>query len=157
MARTKDPNRNFNYEVEIPGFSRFGFSSIDGLNAEHEVIEYREGNNPSTNQKLPGKTIYTDLTLERGKTDSVDFVNWFEEIFDANEGKGLGFSAQGDTFRRTITIRLLDQSRNAVRQWRVFNAWPSKNEHEALDAREGNDVLIERLVICHEGCKEIPL
>lgn len=154
-ARAKDPLRNFKFRVEVPGFGRAGFSSVDGLTYEHEQIMYREGGDPSTQRKMPGMTKFENLILERGKADDVDFLSWMEEIYDANTGNGTGFGAVEDTFRRTITVTLLDMNGNPQKQWQAFFAWPAKYEHETLDGREGNDVLIERLEICHEGLKEI--
>ncbi len=52
--RPTDPLANFNFQLEIDGITRAGFSECTGLNAEANVIEYREGNESLTTRKLPG-------------------------------------------------------------------------------------------------------
>ena len=50
-----DPYRNFRFLVEIDGIVQAGFSECSGFGSDVEVVEYREGGEPSTVRKLPGK------------------------------------------------------------------------------------------------------
>ena len=56
----------------------------------------------------------------------------------------------GQVERRGVTVRLLDESRQAVLSWRLSRAWPCRYDGPSLDA-EGNDVVLETLEICHDG------
>ena len=38
-----DPYRGFNFQLEIDGISRGGFSECSGLTAEGDSVDYREG------------------------------------------------------------------------------------------------------------------
>lgn len=69
MART-DPYKNFRFLLEIDDILQGGFSDCSGFGSNVEVIEYREGGEAPTVRKLPGKTIYPDITLKWGITDS---------------------------------------------------------------------------------------
>ena len=168
MARTRDPLRNYKFLVTIDGFAgQFGFKSVSGLSRSTEVIEYREGGDPATMRKIPGQTEFENIVLERGKyfgntaSGAADFLTWTEQIYDHD----LGFlqdpndadndvpNNSGNGFRRTVTIELVDKAGTSQKQWRAFFAWPCVYEHEDLEA-DGNDVLIERLELCHEGLKE---
>lgn len=148
MAR--DPFRNFKYEVEIDGFTHMGFSQVSGLERSTEQIEYREGGENETPRKLPGRTTYGDITLERGMGTFDDFNEWSNEIFnlDAIDGQ-----QGGEDFRRDVVIYLKNKAGERVKKWTVFNAWPTEKTVGELDAA-GNDVLLETLVLANEGIKE---
>ena len=53
-----------------------------------EVVEHREGGDPSTSRKSPGRTKYDAITLERGVTNDVEFEQWANKVW--NFGSGLG-------------------------------------------------------------------
>ena len=75
MARV-DPYKNFRFLVEIDGIVQAGFSECSGFGSNVEVVEYREGGEPSTVRKLPGKISYPDITLKWGVTDSRELYDW---------------------------------------------------------------------------------
>tara|TARA_R100000808_G_C2144295_1_gene152093 strand:- start:1356 stop:1835 length:480 start_codon:yes stop_codon:yes gene_type:complete len=152
-VRQRDPYRNFKYTISISGIDNIaGFSSVDGLNQNTEIIEYREGGDPSSARKIPGQTSFENIVLETGKTDSDDLRNWVYEIFNVQNG-----FMQGDAFdfRRDVTIQLWDKSGiTVVRTWIARHAWPAVYEHEGLMG-DGNDILIQRLELAHEGLVEL--
>ena len=133
-----DPFKNFNFLVEIDGIPQAGFAECSGLRVEVEVIEYREGGDPSSVRKLPGRPRVGDITLKRGITTSNDLQLWMESV------------TAGGADRRNGTIVLLDDERKPAVRWRFFNAFPRKWEGPHLDAK-GTDVAIETLTLCCEG------
>lgn len=142
-----DPYRNFKFEVESNGFTRAGFSKISGLKQSTEVTDYREGGENETPRRLPGQTSFDDVTFERGLSVDEDFVKWTNEIFDVDNVDGI----QGnDQFRKDIVIHLKDKSGKRVKKWKLNRAWPKERSYSDLDA-SSNDVLIETLVLTHEG------
>jgi phage tail-like protein len=142
MAQTGariDPFRNFNFLVEIDGITQASFIECSGLEATTEVIETREGGNNTTVYKLPGKTAYSDITLKWGVTASREMWLWRQGVIE------------GNVSRRNGSIVLYDlANRNEVARWNFVNAWPSKWDGPALNAK-GNDIAVESLVIAHEG------
>lgn len=148
-GRRVDPYRGFKYKVLIPGFASAGFSRVSGLNDETEIVEYREGIDGATMRKLPGLTTYEDIVLERGKSSHDDFQIWRNMVHEVEE-RGLPDSS----FRRQMTIQLLDRTGQVAKQWVVKNAWPTKIEHADLDAAS-SDVLLETLTVAHEGLKAV--
>jgi phage tail-like protein len=137
------PLPKFHFEVDWGG-TRIGFTEVDGLEAETEVIEYREGINKLYNPtKQPGLTKYSNITLKRGvfKGDFEFFQNW---------QKTFSFQEVNARYRRDVTIKLLDESHAAVITWVLANAWPCRVKWGSLNASE-NEVLMEELVLTHEG------
>ena len=134
----KDPYKNFNFLVEIDGMTQAGFSECSGLRLEIDVIEYREGSEPSSAvRKLPGLSKVGDITLKRGITTSNQLQAWIESV------------AKGIVNRKNGVIILLDDERKPVVRWKFFNAFPRKWEGPVFDAK-GTDVAIETLTLCCE-------
>ena len=134
MARF-DPYKNFKFTVSIDGIT-VGFSECTGLDAEVSVIEYREGGDHLV-RKLPGLVKFTNITLKRGVTDSLELYNWFKAIM------------QGKNDRRDGSIVLLDDESKPVTRWNFKNAWPCKYQGPRLNAK-GNEVAIETLELACE-------
>jgi phage tail-like protein len=133
-----DPYRNFRFVVDIDG-NRAGFTSVSGLAAEAEVIEYREGwDGLTSTRKLPGRVKYPNVTLRRGVTTDRFLWDWWKMIL------------AGTVERRNVGIILLDDDRNEVLRWSLNEAWIVKIEVSDLDA-EGNEVAIESIELAHEG------
>jgi phage tail-like protein len=134
----KDPYKNFNFLVEIDGMTQAGFSECSGLRLEIDVIEYREGGEPtSAVRKLPGRAKVGDIRLKRGVTGSNQLQAWIES------------TAQGIVHRQYGVIILLDDERKPVVRWKFFNAFPRKWEGPVFEAK-GTDVAIETLTLCCE-------
>lgn len=143
MPDFKYPLPKFHFELEWGG-TRLGFTEVTGLDFETEVIEYREGNLPSYNKtKQPGLTKYTDVTLKRGIIlDDLEYFNQWVKTAMFQEIK--------EQYRRTVTIKLLNEEHKAIIVWTLAKAWPSKIQSTDLKA-DGNEVAIETLTFVHEG------
>ena len=144
----KYPLPKFHFEVNWGG-TRMGFTEVTGLDFETEVIEYREGNNPTYNKhKQPGLTKYSNVTLKRGSVlqDHEFFKLWREtaKFQESNKIKKV--------FRRDITIKLLNEDHKAIITWTLENAWPKTIKSTDLKA-DGNEVAIESMELVHEGLK----
>jgi len=114
------------------------------LDFETEVIEYREGNMPSYNKtKQPGLRKFTDITLKRGIVlDDFEYYTEWEKTAMFQEIK--------EKYRRTVTIKLLNEEHKAIIVWTLQKAWPSKVQSTDLKA-DGNEIAIETLTLVHEG------
>jgi hypothetical protein len=62
----RDPYPDFKFRVQWDGQSIPGISRVSGLSRITEVIKHREGGDPSTDRKAPGRTDFEPITLERG-------------------------------------------------------------------------------------------
>jgi len=132
-----DPLLSFNFIVNIQGIE-IGFSEISGLTSESNVVEYRNGTETNTPRKLPGQVKYSSINFKRGMTpNGKDVWKWRKTVID------------GKTERRSGTITLLDEAREAKLVWRFYEGWPSKLEGPGLNATD-NKVAIESMEISHE-------
>ena len=70
-----DPYKNFKFLVKFSDSPDpvAGISKVSGLKRTTEVVKHREGGDPSSSRKSPGRTEYEAITLERGETQDSDF------------------------------------------------------------------------------------
>jgi phage tail-like protein len=71
-----DPYKNFKFRVKWDGQYVAGVSRISALRRATEVIEHREGGDPSMLRKSSGRTQYQPITIERGVTHNPAFEQW---------------------------------------------------------------------------------
>ena len=136
--REEDPIGQFNFIVEIDGLESSAFLSVSGLSSETEVLLFRSGNDrSSTVRKLPGLQKYGDVTLKRGYIGNNELYQWRQQIVN------------GNVDRRSVSISLLNDQREPVSRFNLFEAWPARWELSTLNAK-GNDVVIEELVLAVE-------
>jgi phage tail-like protein len=137
MPARVDPHGNFNFRVEIENTSVASFAECTGLSSQVDVIEYREGGDP-TIRKLPGIRRFGDITLKRGITTSNELQGWHANVLN------------GVPDRRNGSVILLDDAGQEVVRWNFFNAFPRKWEGPDLRG-EGHEVAIETLTLSCEG------
>ncbi len=133
-----DPGRNTSFRLELDGSSLGFFKSVDGLGIEIEVVEFREGGDP-TPRKLPGRVSILDVTLKRGYVNPSFFESWIQQVRDGAPG-----------FRKDLTLVVLDSRGNEVVTYSIVAAWPAKWELSSEKVK-GNDIMIETIEIAHEG------
>jgi len=75
-AQRFDPYKNFKFRVKWDGRYVAGVSKVGALKRTTEVVRHREGGDPSSSRKSPGRTEYDAITLERGVTHDVEFEAW---------------------------------------------------------------------------------
>jgi phage tail-like protein len=77
-AQRFDPYENFKFRVKWNGRYVAGISKVGVLKRSTEVIEHREGGDPSTGRKSPGHTRYE--ATERGVTHDKEFEQWAQGL-----------------------------------------------------------------------------
>ena len=88
--RRFDPYKNFKFRVKWDGRYVAGVSKVSALKRTTEMVEHREGGDPSTSRKSPGRTSYEAITLERGVTHDIDFEQWANKVWDYANSSKLG-------------------------------------------------------------------
>ena len=137
-ARTssEDPLQKFKFRVTIPGIpSQIGFQKVSGLSKEVNVVEYDESAFEYTH-KLPGKTKFGEVTMERGMFSDSSMLDQMKVIQDPD-------------YRTTIIVQLMDRFGNVQRTWKLAEAWISKWEGSDFDATS-DDVAIETITVQYE-------
>lgn len=146
-AKGDYPLPKFHFQVEWGDDFRIGFTEVSGLDFETEVIEYREGNSKKYNKsKQPGLTKFSNITLKRGTFEGdYDYYKEWRKTYFFQEG-----NKTGSMYRRTVTIKLLNENHEPILVWKVQNAFASKVQSTDLKA-DGNEVAIETMELVHEG------
>jgi len=144
-----DPYKNFNFRVKWDGNYVAGVSRISSLVRTTEVVEHREGGDPSTSRKSTGLTQFEPITLERGLTDDTAFEDWANLVWKL--GAGLGSESSLQDFRKDIDLEFYNEAGQLVRAYKIYRCWPSQYQAlPDLDAN-ANAVAIEHLRIENEG------
>src|SRR4029077_14548801 len=144
-----DPYKNFKFRVKWDGRYVAGVSKVGALKRTTEVVKHREGGDPSSTRKSPGRTEFEAITLERGVTHDAEFEKWANKEW--NFGAGLGAETSLKDFRKDLIIELYNEAGQVVLAYRVFRAWVSDFQANAdLDAN-ANAVLIQSIKLEHEG------
>ena len=144
-----DPYKNFKFRVKWDGKYVAGISKVGALKRSTEPVEHREGGDPSTSRKSPGRTKYEAITLERGVTHDTEFEKWANKVW--NFGSGLGAEVSLKDFRKDLIIEVYNEAGQVVLAYKVYRAWVSEYQAQAdLDAN-ANAVLIQTLKLENEG------
>jgi phage tail-like protein len=144
-----DPYKNFKFRVMWDGKYVAGISKVGGLKRTTEVVTHRDGADPSTNLKSPGRTEYEAITLERGVTHDPEFELWAEKVWSL--GAALESEVSLKDFRKNITIELYNENGQKALAYEVYRCWVS--EYQALPELDANAnaVAIQMLKLENEG------
>jgi phage tail-like protein len=144
-----DPYKNFKFRVKWDGRYVAGISKVSALSRSTEVVEHREGGDPSTVRKSPGQTKFEPVTLERGVTHDPEFERWANKVW--NIGAGLGAEVSLKDFRKDLLIEVYNEAGQLALSYKIYRCWVS--EFQALPELDasGNAVAIQTLKLENEG------
>lgn len=134
------PMPKFRFEVDLGSeLKSVAFQEVSGMDKEVQVIEYRHSNSTLFSPiKMPGIAKYGNVTMKRGVfVNDNNFWKWMDEI------------KMNTIKRRTVLIKLLDESGKVTMQWQLNNAWPTKITGTDLKS-DANEVAVDTLEIAHE-------
>lgn len=136
---TNWPLPKFYFSVQLGDDSTVSFQEVNGLESETKTIEYRHGNSKSFYPiKMPGIGRVGNVTMRKGIfTGDSKFWTWYEEI------------KYNTIKRRTVVIKLLDETGAPKMTWTLNNAWPTKITGTDLKS-EGNEVAVESIEVAFE-------
>ncbi len=144
-----DPYKNFKFRVKWDGKYVAGVSKCSALKRSTELVEHREGGDPSSSRKSPGRTKYEAITLERGVTHDTEFEKWANKVW--NYGSGLGSEVSLKDFRKDLIIEVMNEAGQKAIAYKVYRCWVSEFQAQAdLDAN-ANAVLIQSIKLENEG------
>jgi phage tail-like protein len=144
-----DPYKNFKFRLKWDGRYVAGVSKVSALRRATEVVEHREGGDPSTSRKSPGRAQYEPITLERGVSADTEFEQWANKVWTL--GAGLGAEVSLADFRKDIFLEFYNEAGQLVLAYKIYRCWPSL--FQALPDLDANGavVAIETLVLENEG------
>jgi phage tail-like protein len=128
------PLPSSNFIVEIDGIASSSYISVDGVHGRSEVIEYRDGTDPSRVRLLQGNTRYGPITLRRGLSDNTELWDWFRAYLDS------------PVETKSMSIVIMDHGHSEMARYNAHDCWPSEYYIEELESNPSN-VAIEVIVI----------
>jgi phage tail-like protein len=138
------PYGAFNFIVDLGTGSATGpdagFEECGPFSERLDVIEYRNGNDPTNEpRKITGLATPQDISFRRGVIGSLTLYQWFDEVRNGSESA-----------LRDVTVALLSEDRSTrVMTWRLHRARPVRYRVEPLHGRS-SDLAIEELVLAYE-------
>jgi phage tail-like protein len=148
-TQRKDPYKNFKFRVKWDGRYVAGISKVGGLKRTTQVVTHREGGDPSTSRKSPGRNEFDPITLERGVTHDTEFEKWANKVW--NFGAGLGSEVSLKDFRKDIILDFYNEAGQLAISYKVYRCWVSEyHPLPDLDAN-ANAVAIQSITLENEG------
>ncbi|MHC4313201.1 MAG: phage tail protein [Planctomycetota bacterium] len=121
-----DPYQNFKFRVKWDGEYVAGLSKCSALKRTTEVTSHREGGDPSSSRKQPGRTEYEAIA-------------------------GAGSEVSLKDFRKDILIDIFNEAGQKVLSYKVYRCWVSEyTAFPDLDAN-ANAVAIQSIKLENEG------
>lgn len=144
-----DPYKNFKFRVKWDGRYVAGVSKVGALKRTTEPVKHREGGDPSSDRKSPGRSNYEAISLERGVTHDTEFEKWANKVW--NFGAGAGAEVSLADFRKDILIDVFNEAGQKVLSYKVYRCWVS--EFQALPDLDANAnaVAIQSIKLENEG------
>jgi phage tail-like protein len=129
----------YNFRVEI-GPDAVAFSEVSGLSIHYDVATFKES--PKAGGMagprvihMPAQAQPVNVTLKKGiaRTASIAALyGWIKTI------------ALNQVDKKDVVIRLCDEQGKPVISWKIINAFPTKLDSPAFDAKS-NEVAVETL------------
>ena len=144
-----DPYKNFKFRVKWDGKYVAGLSKMGSLKRTTEIVTHREGGDPSTSRKSPGRSSYDAITLERGVTHDTAFEEWANKVWDF--GAGAGSEVSLADFRKDVIIDVFNEAGLKVLSYKVYRCWVSEFTAMPDFAANANAVAIQSIKLENEG------
>ena len=130
------------FGIEIDGLVIKQITEVSGLKMEQDVIELKQNtaDGKYVIKKLPGRFKAGEVTLTRGLTGDNSFEKW---VKDSRFGK-MGAARKGGA------IMVYDYEGQAIKRYKLTNAWPKSLEIGSLKAGD-TSVLTEKLIVTYEN------
>src|SRR6516162_3320227 len=129
-----DPYKNFKFRGKWDGKYVAGISKVSALKRTTEVVKHREGGDPSSSRKSPGRTEFDAITLERGVTHDPEFELWAHKVWSI--GSGLGAEVSLKDFRKDIILEIYNEAGQLALAYKIFRCWVS--EFQSLPDMDAN-------------------
>jgi len=140
----KEPRPASFFRLKLSGREAIGmFRECSGIDSETSVIEQKscdDQGRPFT-RKVAGETKWSNISLKRGVDENLELWKWRDIVIKQGP----------DPARVDGTIELVDISGSAIATYQFKQGWPTKYSGATLNA-SSNDVAVEEVQICHEGC-----
>lgn len=138
-SRGGDPATQVFFDVRLDDAALPTFTAVDGLSAEFEIEEVKEGGNNEFVHRLTGRIKYPNLKLTRAvDSHSPKLAAWFTKTSDGAPGSG------------TAVITAYSGDLKPIAKWTLRGALPVKYTGPSFTAT-GTAIATESLELVHNG------
>src|SRR5437588_5143583 len=134
-----DFNLAHKFTVEIDGVMVGGVHTIEGLEHEHEVVEYHDGDELIAFERgeahRPGRQKPGRITIEKDWSSTKEFFNWRKAVVD------------GKTERKSISI-VFHTDAGEEKRYNFFDCFPTEYFEPSPDAKNSGHA-IEKIEISY--------
>jgi len=133
------PRPPFSFTARFGDDADTPFADVTGLTTGHPVVECRQGNSPVVNPiKMPGAARVGVIALHTGLiARNSTFWAWLSDF------------RRNAIARRTVVIKLLDDTGTVLMAWTLHDAWPAKVTNPNFHS-EGDKVAVELVEIAFD-------
>lgn len=127
----------FHFKVEIENMQgHTSFQKVSGLEAKTNFVKYSHGNTKQSHDyNIPGRTVFTDVTLEKGIfVGDKALYEWWKENLSVPS-------------KKAVTIMLLNPSQDTAITWTLNDAMPVQITFSELDSQKTGSPAIEKLIL----------
>lgn len=130
-----DFNLAHKFNVEIDGVMVGGIHSIDGIEHEHDIVEYKDGED-GTMHTRPGNHKPGKITIEKDWSSTKEFFNWRQTVIN------------GKVDRKNISITLHNDA-GQERRYNFFDCFPTQYIDPSLNAKNSGHAT-EKIELSYE-------
>jgi phage tail-like protein len=117
-----DFNLSNRFSFEIDGVIVAGVHTIDGLESESDVVEYKDGEDGVSHTR-PGNHKPGKMTCSKDWSNTSEWYKWRKAVLD------------GKVDRRSISVIFHNDAGEEAGRMNFYNCWPSKWNGPSLNAR----------------------
>ena len=108
--------------LEIDGVIVAGIQTIEGIESETEIVEYKDGSDPVTHAR-PGNHKPGKMTVTKDWSNTQEFFKWRKTVLD------------GKVERKSISIVFQNDAGEVATRMNFFQCWPVKWTGPAMNAK----------------------
>ena len=144
-----DPYKNFKFRLKWDGQYVAGVSKMSVLKRTTEVVKHRDGGDPSSSRKSPGRTEYDAITLDRGVTHDKTFEQWANKVWNFTGAPQAEVSLKD--FRKNIIIEVYNEAGQLALGYKIYRCWVSEFQAMPDFDANANAVAIQHIKLENEG------
>ena len=119
---TGDFNLSNRFSFEIDGVVVGGVHTIEGIENETEVIEYKDGESPTVRTR-PGQHKAGKMVVHKDWTNTLEWTKWRKAVTD------------GLTERKSVSVIFHNDAGQEAGRMNFYNCWPTKHVLPNFNAR----------------------
>ena len=101
------------FTIEIDGIEANGINSVEGIESESEVVEYKDGEDGVTHTR-PGNHKPGKIMISRDWSNTSEFRTWRKAVLD------------GKAERKSVSVIFHNDAGEEAGRMNFFECWPSK-------------------------------